>query len=106
VREARARSERHVKKRAVANPFLGGFQVDFECGYVEVVPGGIFNRPACLFRGGLWILRLQIFQDQPLLRGLSCTFLSWIVGLHDRSLIIALSLRNDTGPSVKGARLI
>jgi hypothetical protein len=46
--EAGARGERKVKKRTVANPFLGGFQIDF---YVEVFLDGIFNRPACLLRG-------------------------------------------------------
>jgi len=41
--EAGAGGERQVKKRTVANPFLSGFQINFDSGYVEVFPGGILT---------------------------------------------------------------
>ena len=85
-----ARGERQVKKRTVANPFLSGFQVDFDSGYVEVFPDGIFNRPVCLLRGsgcgGYGFFSLDPRGTSLFCMRLSCTFLSWIVGLHSRSL--------------------
>jgi hypothetical protein len=99
--EAGAGGEGQIKKRAFANPFLSGFQVDFDSGYVEVFPDGIFNCPACVLRGsgcgGYGFFSLRSFRTSLLCMGLSRTFLNWIVGSHNRSLNRPHSLRNDAG---------